>query len=151
MNIDLVSGSHAIGQSLYHLEFCPKYRYKSMRSEHVKSFLEHAFKKISEKYKIPILAMKVMSDHVHLFVDIPPTYSISQVFQYFKGISAHEIFENFPGFRMRYHKGHFWSPGKFYRSIGVVNPETISHYIENQVEAEQQMRDERQTALEEFS
>ena len=151
MNIDLVSGSHAIGQSLYHLEFCPKYRYNSMRSEHVKTFLEQVFRQVSEKYKIPILAMKVMSNHVHLFVDVPPKYSISQIFQYFKGISAHELFENFPGFRMRYPEGHFWSPGKFYRSVGVVNPETIAKYIENQVEAEQKIKIAKQTMLSEFS
>jgi len=151
MNIDLVSGSHAIGQSLYHLEFCPKYRYNALRSEHLKTFLEQVFRKISEKYKIPILAMKVMNDHVHLFVDVPPKYSVSQIFQYFKGISAHEIFQNFPGFRLRYPKSHFWSPGKFYRSVGVVNPETVAKYIENQVEVEQKIRSERQTTLEEFS
>ncbi len=151
MNIDLVSGSHALGQSLYHLEFCPKYRYQALRSEHVKSFLEQIFKQISEKYLIQIVAMKMMSDHVHLFVNIPPKYSVSQVFQYFKGISAHEIFQKFPGFRMRYSNGHFWSRGKFYRSIGVVNPETIINYIENQEEFISDCRDKKQSNLNDFS
>ena len=151
MNIDLVSGSHAIGQALYHLEFCPKYRYNSMRSEHVKSFLEQIFRQISEKYKIPIITMKVMNDHVHLFVDIPPKYSISQIFQYFKGISAHEVFQQFPGFRMRYPEGHFWSKGKFYRSVGVVNPETVKKYIEEQEDFVSECKEKKQSTLIEFS
>lgn len=43
-------------------------------------------------------------------------YSISQA-QYFRGISAREIFRVFPGFRARYPKGYFWSRGNFYRSV----------------------------------
>jgi len=49
-----------------------------------------------------------------------------------KGRSAYLIFRRFPGFRMRYPKGHFWSPGKFGRSISNVTSGAIKGYIENQ-------------------
>jgi len=36
----LVSGSHSIGQNLYHLEWCPKYRYKMFMKEENKKLCE---------------------------------------------------------------------------------------------------------------
>ncbi|MBS7252205.1 MAG: transposase [Candidatus Freyarchaeota archaeon] len=37
-----------------------------------------------------------------------------------------------PKFRLRYPKGHFWSPGKFFRTIGDIDLKTTTHYIRNQ-------------------
>ncbi|MBD3407766.1 MAG: hypothetical protein GF411_16730, partial [Candidatus Lokiarchaeota archaeon] len=34
-----------------------------------------------------------------------------------------------PHFRQRYHKGHFWSPGKFYRTVGDADVETVIQYV----------------------
>jgi len=35
-----------------------------------------------------------------------------------------------PELKSTFWKGHFWSRGKFYRSIGQVSAETIKRYIE---------------------
>ncbi len=31
--MELVSGSHRVGQSVYHLEWCPEYRYRMFNKE----------------------------------------------------------------------------------------------------------------------
>jgi REP element-mobilizing transposase RayT len=49
-----------------------------------------------------------------------------------KGRSAYLIFRKHPNFRKRYPKGHFWSPGKFCRSMSGVDSYTVDNYIENQ-------------------
>ncbi|MDI6903491.1 MAG: transposase, partial [Methanocellales archaeon] len=49
-----------------------------------------------------------------------------------KGASAYELFRIEPKFRLRYPKGHFWSPGKFYRSIGDVDIQTTANYVREQ-------------------
>ncbi len=149
---DLVSGSHALGQSLYHLEFCPKYRYNALRSEHVKAFLKDVLLEIAGKYGMKIHAMGLMPDHVHLFVDVPPTLSISKALQCFKGISARRIFEKFQGFRYRYPNGSFWSRGNFYRSVGSVTADVVKYYVEHQDEEEEKMQNEpKQPTLLDFS
>ena len=72
-----------------------------------------------------------MHDHVHLFVDFNPKYSVSKVVQLFKGYSAYCVFKSFPRLKKQWYKrGHFWSAGKFYRSVGNVTADTIQNYIE---------------------
>jgi len=70
-----------------------------------------------------------MPDHVHLFVEVPSTISVSKALQLFKGISSYKLFRQHPWLRNHFRKGHFWSPGKFFRSVGNVTAETIQHYI----------------------
>jgi len=70
-----------------------------------------------------------MPDHIHLFVGFKPSFSVSEVEQRFKGISARRLFEMFPQLRKRLWKGHLWSRGKFVRSVGNVTADTIKHYI----------------------
>jgi len=70
-----------------------------------------------------------MPDHVHLFAEVPPTMCISKALQLFKGISSYKLFKKHPWLRRHFRKGHFWSPGKFFRSVGNVTAETIQHYI----------------------
>jgi len=70
--MDLVSGSHSIGQNLYHLEWCPKYRYKMFMKEENKKLCEEILREVAEKHKIEIIELSVMPDHVHTAVGIPP-------------------------------------------------------------------------------
>ncbi|MDE1850429.1 MAG: IS200/IS605 family transposase [Candidatus Micrarchaeota archaeon] len=121
-----------MGLSQYHLQWCPKYRYNAMRSAHVKEFLIQKFYEIADKYGMVVHNVSVEDDHVHLFVSIPITMSLSNAIRLLKGISAHEIFKQFEGFRKRYWGGHFWSRGCFFRSISNVTSGAIDNYIKNQ-------------------
>ena len=129
--MELNSGSHSVGQSLYHFEWCPKYRYKMFNKAENKKLCETILSEVAERHGIGIIEMAVMPDHLHLIVEIPPTMSISQAFHLLKGASAHELFKRQPKFRLRYPRGHFWSPGKFYRTVGDADAETTINYVKN--------------------
>jgi putative transposase len=73
--------------------------------------------------------LEVVDGHAHLFVELYPTNSLSEVVQYLKGGDAFRLFKVHPELRKRYWGGHFWSDGKFYRSVGNVTACTIRHYI----------------------
>ena len=133
----IFSGSHHVGQALYHLEWCPKYRYKMFRKDKNKKLCEEILKEVAERHKIELIELSVMPDHVHLIVSIPPTMSLSKAFQLLKGASSYELFRREPKFRLRYPKGHFWSTGKFYRSVGDVDLETTRSYVQRQEEIHQ--------------
>ncbi len=45
----LVSGSHGIGQSLYHLEWCPKSRYTMFKKKENKNLCEDILREIAER------------------------------------------------------------------------------------------------------
>ena len=130
--MDLVSGSHSIGQNLYHLEWCPKYRYNMFMKEENKKLCEEILEEVAERHKIKIEELSVMSDHIHTVVGIPPTMSVSKALHLLKGASSHELFKRKSIFRKRYPRGHFWSPGKFYRSVGDADTETVIQYVRDQ-------------------
>ena len=127
--MNMVNGSHSIGQNLYHLEWCPKNRYKMYMKEENKKLCEDILGEVAERHKIK--EFSVMSDHIHAIVGIPPTMSVSQDFHLLKGVSSRGLFKQKPNFRMRYPRGHFWSPGKFYRSVDDADTETVMHYVRN--------------------
>ena len=127
--MELVSGSHGIGQNLYHLEWCPKYRYNMFRQDDNKNLCEKILREIAQKHRIKRIEMSVMPDHIHMVVELPTTMSISQAFHLLKGASSRELFKRKPVFCSRYSRGHFWSPGKFYRTVGDADAETVIQYV----------------------
>ena len=130
--MELISGSYSIGRNMYHLEGCPKYRYNIFKQEENKNLCEEVLYEVAKRHKIEITELSVMSDHIHVVVCIPPTMSVSQALQLLKGASARELFKRRTYFRCRYPKGHFWSPGKFYRSVGDADAETVLQYVRDQ-------------------
>ncbi len=76
-----------------------------------------------------------MADHIHLFVSIPPKFSVSETVHQFKGYSARKIFLEFPWLKQygvgekRFWGGHLWSLGYFFRSVGSTTDEAVEFYI----------------------
>jgi len=127
----LKSLNHGYGQNAYHLVFVPKCRYKYLSRPGIKKLCLQAFYEVADKYNFEIICLEIQPDHVHLFVDFPPNFAVSKVVQLFKGFSAYKILHKFPSLRCTFlRRGHFWSAGKFYRSVGNVTADTIQHYIE---------------------
>jgi len=91
--MDLISGSHSVDQNLYHLEWCPKYRYKMFMKEENKKLCEDILKEVAKRHKMKMEELSVMSDHIHAVVRIPPTMSVSQAFHLLKGVSSRELFK----------------------------------------------------------
>ena len=121
--------NHGVGQNTYHLVWKPKYAKDPFKFDLVRYDCEQFLHEIALKYHCDIIELKVMPDHVHLFVGIPPTMSVSKALQLFKGISSYKLFRQHPWLRKHFRSGHLWSPGKFFRSVGNVTAETIQHYI----------------------
>ncbi len=97
-----------------------------------KNLCEEILHAVAKRHHITIAELSVMSDHIHTVVGIPPMMSVSKALQLLKGASAHELFKRKPHFRCRYPKGHLWSPGKFYRSVGDTDAETAIQYVRDQ-------------------
>ena len=134
---DLVSGAHAVFQCVYHIEWCPKYRFNVFRKEGSKADMEAILKKIAEEKDMQIEELAVMPDHVHMVVHVKPEVSLAKATQLLKGRSSYEYFKKHPNLRNRYRNGHMWSRGKFYRSVGSVDLETTKQYVRNQEDVHQ--------------
>jgi putative transposase len=122
--------SHAVYDTRYHIVWAPKYRKWILRGD-IRDFVEQSFTEIAAANEFEIEVMEVAEDHIHIFLGFPPRYSISQVVQRLKGISARAIFQRYPEVKSELWGGEFWEDGYFVRTVGdKVTKEIIKKYIE---------------------
>lgn len=121
--------SHSVGQNTFHLVWKPKWNWDPFKFVPVQNCCVAALRVAARRWGFRILELEVMPDHVHIFVELPPRMSVSKVLQCLKGFSSRMLFKHFPWLRRYFRTGHFWSPGKFFRSVGSVSDEAIRHYI----------------------
>ena len=74
-----------------------------------------------------------MPDHIHLYVKIPPKYSVSEVMGYLKGKSSLMIFDWHANLRYKYGNRHFWCRGYYVDMVGR-NEKAIQEYVRNQLQ-----------------
>ena len=122
----------AVRESLWHVMFCTKYRYKMFAKFKYKNLVQACLRKTAKRHNIEIIELEVMPDHLHILIRLPTTLSISKAIQFLKGGSAYIFFRNHPKARLRYPKGHLWSKGKFYTTIGYTDLPSTLDYIRNQ-------------------
>ena len=91
--MSLVSRGHSVGQSLYHFEWCPKYRYNMFRGDKNKRLCETILREVAERHGIELVELSVMPDHVHAIVSIPPTMTVSRAFNLLKGASSRQALQ----------------------------------------------------------
>ena len=115
----------------YHFVWSPKYRRGVMGEKARKSYIYKVIKEVGERYEFEIRRVAVDEDHVHLFVGAPPRYSPSHIAGLIKGITAREMFKEFPGIKKYLWGGELWEDGYAVRSVGdYVSAEVIERYIE---------------------
>lgn len=125
----LVKHSHSIGQNAFHFVWKLKYAKDPFKFPILRKDCEQFLRKIAEENNMEIFKIRVNADHIHIFVGLPPNMSVSKALQLLKGGSAYRLFRQHPWLRKHFRKGHLWSPGKFFRSVGNVTAKTIEHYI----------------------
>ena len=124
--------SHSVGVSMWHFEWCTKYRYKMFRKEEQRSLIAACIRRAASMYEIKTLELNVQPDHVHCVVGINLSMNPVYALQILKGVSARLFFKNNPKARLRYPKGHLWSPGKFASSLGFIQLDKAVDYVRNQ-------------------
>lgn len=129
--MNLVSYSHSSGQLTYHVVLVTKYRTEVFISDRRRYVCENVLKWVCRTYGIEIIKIKVLEEHIHIFVRIGPTMSVSEFFNLIKGCSARRILVIYPEMRKELRGNHLWTRGKFVRTVGSVTDEAVSYYIEH--------------------
>lgn len=123
--------SHTRFDNKYHLVWITKYRKKVLTGE-IGLRTRDLIRQICEKYGVDIIRGNITPDHVHVFVSIPPHYSVSKVIQNIKGRTSRILQQEFPHLRRQYWGKHFWAIGFFCVTSGNVTDEMIIEYIKEQ-------------------
>ena len=122
--------SHAVYDCRYHVVFITKYRFKVIDKD-IEIALKWAIKEVCDWKEIDILEGAVKEDHVHLYLQIPPKHSISDVMKWIKGKSATRLLKKFPKLEKQYWGRHLWARGYFVSTVGITD-DIIRQYIQKQ-------------------
>lgn len=112
----------------YHLIWCPKRRKKVLVGKIAKR-LEKIFIQVAKEKDVDILALKIMPDHLHLFVSCYPQYAIHKLVKSFKGRSSNILRKEFPELLKL---PSLWTHSYFVSTAGNVSNKIIQRYIEMQ-------------------
>jgi len=123
--------SSAVYNVNYHIVWCPKHR-KAILTGQVKEFLEEQLHTIAETKSYKILELKVMPDHIHLFIEANPFDSPMNIVKVFKGVSSLRLRKRFPKLREQMWRGVLWSPSYYVGTAGHVSADIIERYIREQ-------------------
>jgi putative transposase len=135
---DYNKSSHAIYRCEYHFVWVPKYRYHVLVKD-IKPRLKEILVELCNWLDITIIEGAICSDHVHMYLSVPPKYSPAHVMKILKGKSAEYLRRDFPELGKKYWGLHIWARGYFVSTVGI-DSATIQKYVKEQVEA--QMREE---------
>ena len=130
---DITYGRGYVYSLQYHIVWCTKYRKQILQTgidEEVKSM----FAEIAEEYSFQILAMEVMSDHIHLLLDCKPQFRISDMVKIMKGNTARWLFLRHPELKQSLWGGHLWNPSYCAVTVSDRSREQVTHYINSQKE-----------------
>ena len=126
------SDSHCKYLIQYHIIWCPKFKFSVLQGN-VDAKLKQILQKICDDYGYKIKALEVISDHIHVFIDVPQTVAPCDVVRTLKSISAIELLKAYPKLKQFYARyGVLWSKGYFISTVGHISEATVIKYIEEQ-------------------
>ena len=124
--MDMNSLAHTKWECKYHIVFAPKFRRKVIYGQ-IKADVGNILSMLCKRKGIEIIEAECMPDHVHMFVRIPPKYSVSQIVGYLKGKSSLMIFERHANLKYKYGNRHFWCRGFYVDTVGRNQMRLLDH------------------------
>ena len=120
--------SNAVSLLNYHFVFIPKRRKKVLVGA-VAERLQQIICELVVENRWKIIAMEVMPDHVHLFLNVKPPDDPSSIMRKIKGRASHHLRKEFPELLKI---PTLWTPSYFVSTAGNICTETVKKYIEQQ-------------------
>ena len=120
--------SNAISLLNYHFVFIPKRRKKVLVGA-IAERLQQIICELVVENRWKIIAMEIMPDHVHLFLNVKPTDDPSSIMRKIKWRASHHLRKEFPELLKI---PTLWTPSYFVSTAGNICTETVKKYIEQQ-------------------
>ncbi len=130
--MDKNSLAHTKWNCKYHIILTPKYRRKIIYQQIWKD-IGTIIRTLCARKGVEIIEAAAMPDHIHLYVSMPPKYSVSEFVGYLKGKSSLMIFDRHANLKYRYGNRHFWCRGYYVDTVGRIE-KAIREYVRNQLQ-----------------
>ena len=123
--------AHTKWNCKYHIVFAPKYRIQVIYGQ-LRADIGKILRELCERKGVNIIEAEACPDHIHMFVEIPPKYSVAEIMGYLKGKSSLMIFDRHANLKYKYGNRHFWCRGYYVDTVGK-NEKRIAEYVRNQL------------------
>jgi len=127
--MNYTTGCHTVFHHRYHIVWAPKYRYKVLRGK-IRERIRTIVRQVCSELSVKIVSGVLSTNHIHMFVEIPPHISVSYFMQRVKGRSSRKIQQEFPELKKRYWGRRFWARGYFCTTSGNITDDIIMQYLE---------------------
>ena len=101
------TGGHCVFYHRYHIVWSTKYRYKVLQGD-IRLRVRDICRQVCREKGVDIIKGVLSSDHVHMFVSVPPKLAVSELVRLMKGRSSHKVQREFPQLKKRYWGRRFW-------------------------------------------
>jgi len=117
-----------------------KYRYPILKGKIQKRSRERIIQ-ICDSEDVRIIKGVASKDHVHIWIEYPPSKSISDLVKRLKGRTSRLIQQEYPELKQRYWEKNFWAVGYEVWSTGNVSENVVEEYLEHHREPSNQDND----------
>jgi len=126
------TGKYCVFYHRFHLVWSTKYRFKILTGQ-VRLRVRDICRQLCRENEVDILRGVLSSDHVHVFVSVPPKLASSDLVRKMKGRSSHKVQREFPDLRRRYWGRRFWGRGYFSTANGAITEAIVLQYLEKHI------------------
>lgn len=128
----LKKSAHAVYRTYYHIVWVTRYR-KKILVKGLRKYLKAKLLEVRKYYPDwEFIEIGINSDHIHLYMVIPPKYSVSSVVEILKKNTSKSMKEKFSFLKRAYWNGKgIWGKGFFVSTVGI-SEEVIKNYIHMQ-------------------
>lgn len=116
---------------VYHVWFATRKR-KWLLQGDVEQAIESLLRKAAEDKGIRLLAQGTMVDHVHLLLELGQEEDLGKVMHLLKGLTARQVFQQFPELHLDAGLGHFWQRRYGHKLVPREAVKEVTAYIETQ-------------------
>ncbi len=128
--MQLKRSAHSVYQAQYHIVWVTRYR-RNILVRGLSQYLKTKLLEVERYY--PDWELKtngIARDHLHIYMVIPPKYSVSQVVETLKKNTSRHLRKKFRFLdKVYWDTGGIWSRGYFVSTVGI-NEEVIRKYVE---------------------
>jgi len=118
----------AVVELRYHLIRVPRRRREGLAGP-VAERLETLLREKAAELSVEVERLAIQSDHLHLFINAPPSLGVAQIVFRLKGYTSRELRQEFAHLRKM---PSMWTTSYFASTAGKVSASTIERYIEQQ-------------------
>jgi len=113
---------------------------------------EEIFREVESREGFTLHEIGFDKNHVHLDMDLGPTYTVADVAKKLKGTSGRKLLQEFPYMKRKYFWGSgLWSPTVYFDSVGDQNSDELGEYVRNQGKRKKSMVwDKQQKSITDF-